>query len=274
MRCRLKICSTHNSNVRPALLLLLSAVLLFADTFKLYLKEGSYQSIREYSVQGDRVHYFSTERGEWEDIPLDLVDLNKTEKEHHSRETEITKEAKEDSEEAKALRDERKEINSIPKDPGAYFRIGPKVDTLSASEYQVVTNKKRKALQILSPIPLVPGKASVVIKGERAGYVIRDMRPNFYLRMDAQQRFGIITLTPKKGQRVVENISVVAVVNQASEERKQMDTFEQDLGGGLFKVWPEKDLAPGEYALVEFADKGDINDIQLTIWDFAIEPQR
>ena len=256
--------------MRPLIVLLLFAGVLFSDTFKLYLKEGGYHSVREYSVQGDRVHYFSTERGEWEDIPLDLVDLAKTEKEHHARDSEVSKEAQEQSDEAKALREQRKEIASIPADPGAYFRVGTKIDTLLVADYQVVTDKKRRTLQILSPIPLVPGKASVVIKGERASYVVKDSRPNFYLRMDAQKRFGIITLTPKKGQRIVENISVVAVANQAQEERKQMDTFEQDLGNGLFKVWPEKDLSPGEYALVEFADTGEITDIQLVIWDFAV----
>ncbi len=258
--------------MRLVLLLLLFAALLFADTFKLYLKEGGYHAVREYSVQGDRVHYFSTERGEWEDIPLDLVDLTRTEKERQAKDTAIAREAKEESEEAKALREERKEIAAIPADPGAYFRTGGKIDTLLTADYQVVTNKKRKALQILSPIPLVPGKASVVIKGEHASYVVNETRPNFYLRMEEQQRFGIITLTPKKGQRVVENISIVAVANVANEERNQMETFEQDLGNGLFKVWPEKDLAPGEYALVEFADKGDINDVELVIWDFAVRP--
>jgi hypothetical protein len=258
--------------VRPVLLLLLFAVLLLADTFKLYLKEGGYHAIREYSVQGDRVHYFSTERGEWEDIPVELVDLDRTEKERKTRDTEAVKEAKEESEEAKALREERKEIAAIPADPGAYFKVGAKIDTLLTADYQVVTSKKRKTLQILSPIPLVSGKASVVIKGDHATYLIKDPRPNFYLRMEEQQRFGIITLTPKKGQRIVENISIVPVANVASEERKQMDTFEQDLGNGLFKVWPEKELAPGEYALVEFADKGDINDVELVIWDFAVSP--
>ena len=141
---------------------------------------------------------------------------------------------------------------------------------MPSAPYQVVTDKKRKTLQILSPIPLVPGKASVVIKGEHSAYSIPDPRPNFYLRLDNEQRFGIITLTPKKGSRIVENISVMQVANQAEEERKQMDTFDQDLGGGLFKVWPQKDLVPGEYALVEFADKGDINDVELIIWDFAV----
>jgi hypothetical protein len=258
--------------VRSVLLLLLFAGLLFADTFKLYLKEGGYHAVREYSVQGDRVHYFSTERGEWEDIPLDLVDLTRTEKERQSKDSEVVKQSKEDAEEAKAMREERKEIAAIPADPGAYFKVGPKIDTLVTAEYQVVTSKKRKTLQILSPLPLVPGKASVVIKGEHASYVVKETRPNFYLRMDQQQRFGIITLTPKKGQRVVENISIMAVAHVANEERNQMDTFEQDLGNGLFKVWPEKDLTPGEYALVEFADKGDINDVELVIWDFAVQP--
>jgi hypothetical protein len=258
------------NNVRIVLLLILTATLLLADTFKLYLKEGGYHSVREYSIQGDRVHYFSTERGEWEDIPTELVDLTRTENERKARQADESKEASEEAEEAKAEREQRREIASIPQEPGAYFKAGNKVDALPSAPYQVITDKKRKALQILSPIPLVPGKASVVIKGEHSAYSIPESRPNFYLRLDNEQRFGIITLTPKKGSRIVENISVMQVANQAEEERKQMDTFDQDLGGGLFKVWPQKDLVPGEYALVEFADKGDINDVELIIWDFAV----
>jgi len=251
-------------------LFLLTAALLLADTFKLYLKEGGYHIVREYSLVGDRVHYFSTERGEWEDIPRELVDLTRTENERKARRDDQSQEAREEAEEAKAVREQRREIASIPMDPGAYFKAGGKVDTLPSAEYQVVTNKRRKALQILSPIPLVPGKASVVIKGDHSAYSISDFRPNFYLRLDNEQRFGIITLTPKKGMRVVEDISILPVANQAEEERKQMDTFDQDLGNGLFKVWPQKDLVPGEYALVEFADKGDPNAVQLIIWDFAV----
>lgn len=256
--------------MRVVLLLLLSAALLLADTFKLYLKEGGYHAVREYSVQGDRVHYFSTERGEWEDIPLDLVDLEKTEKERKVKDDVISKQTKQDEEEERALREQKREIASIPMNPGAYFKSGEKVETLPSADYQVVTNKKRKTLQVLSPVPLVPGKASVVIKGEHSTYSLTEARPNFYLRLDQERRFGIIALTPKKGQRIVENISIAPVVNMASEERKQSATFEQDLGNGLFKIWPEHDLEPGEYALVEFTDKGDVNDVDLTIWDFSV----
>ena len=67
--------------MRVILLLLVAATVLLGETFKLYLKDGSYHAVREYQVQGDRVRYYSTERGEWEEIPLELVDLSKTEHE-------------------------------------------------------------------------------------------------------------------------------------------------------------------------------------------------
>jgi hypothetical protein len=63
----------------------------------------------------------------------------------------------------------------------------------------------------------------------------------------------------------------VPVAKQAMEERKQMDTFEQQLADGLYRVWPEKTLTPGEYALVEFSDKEDVDDVELLLWDFAVQ---
>jgi hypothetical protein len=42
------------------------------------------------------------------------------------------------------------------------------------------------------------------------------------------------------------------------------------LADGLYKVWPEKPLEPGEYALVEFADTDNQQDMDLLVWDFAV----
>src|SRR5437879_3437123 len=51
---------------------LLSSFAHAAGTLKLFLKDGTYQLAREYKVQADRVRYYSTERGEWEELPLAL----------------------------------------------------------------------------------------------------------------------------------------------------------------------------------------------------------
>src|SRR5579872_2383145 len=47
---------------------------------KLMLKDGSYQLIREYQIEGDRVRYYSLDSSQWEEMPADLVDWDKTKK--------------------------------------------------------------------------------------------------------------------------------------------------------------------------------------------------
>ena len=259
--------------VRAVLLFLLAAVLLFGETFKLYLKDGSYHLVREYQVLSDRIRYYSTERSQWEEIPKSLIDLDRTEREHKAKEQRDLREIREQDEEEQAERALRREIESIPMDPGAYYKVRDQIKSLPRPDTQVITDKKRRAIQLVSPVPLIPGKATVVIKGEHSNFIVNEDRPDFFLRLAKQERFGIVSLTPKKNQRIVENISVIPVAKEAVENRKQTETFEQELAPGLFRVWPEKPLAPGEYALIEYADTGDLNDIELLVWDFAYSPR-
>jgi hypothetical protein len=260
--------------VRVLTLFLLAAALLLGETFKLYLKDGSFHVTREYKRDGDRISYFSTERGEWEEIPTELVDLQKTEAERKAKATAETQSAHLLDEEEKAERALRKELASIPEEPGAYFIRGKTVDKVLLADYQVITDKKRQALKLLSPVPLVPGKAVVVIKGERSKFTVPDERPEFYFRRDKEERFTIVKVMPnsKKGNRVVESLSIAPVVNLPTEQRKEMPVFTQDMGGGLFKVWPEKALEPGEYAIVQFGSSEDMSEIDLLVWDFAYVP--
>src|ERR1700722_19166130 len=76
------------------ILFLIFTVATIGATVRLYLKDGTYQSAGEYKVLADRVSYYSTERGEWEEIPLDMVDLDRTKKEAAERESEVMAEAK------------------------------------------------------------------------------------------------------------------------------------------------------------------------------------
>src|SRR5258708_1398510 len=100
------------------------ASLAWAANIKLYLKDGDFQLVREYQVQADRVRFYSVERADWEEIPLELVDLKRTQSEAAERKTELEKEAKALSEEDQIHRDMQKEIRRIPQDPGVYWIDG------------------------------------------------------------------------------------------------------------------------------------------------------
>jgi len=78
------------------------ALAAFAANSKLYMKDGSFQLVTEYQVQTDRVRFYSVERSQWEEVPLDLVDLRRTESEAAERQAERAQEVKATSEEEKA----------------------------------------------------------------------------------------------------------------------------------------------------------------------------
>ena len=129
--------------------LLVFAALAWAVNVKLYLKDGTFHVVREYQVQSDRVHFYSVERSQWEDIPLDLVDLKRTETEAASRRAQLDADAKAMAEEDKAEREQKKEVSRIPQDAGVYWLEGNEVHVLKNAESTVHTNKGRSVLKRL-----------------------------------------------------------------------------------------------------------------------------
>ena len=250
------------------ILFILLPLLLLPETFKLYLKDGDYQMVREYQILEDRVRYYSTERGEWEEIPKDMIDFNKTEGERKKVRQAIEKDAQLLKAENQYERTERKEVASIPPDAGAYFVEAGKVRTIEPADWKVEGSSKRKVLQMITPVPMVAGKATVTVKGEHSNFVVHNTEPEFYVRLDQLESFGIIRLTPKKDQRIVENVSIVPVTKENIEEQKQVETYQREMSPGLYKIWPAKALEPGEYALVQYTT-GQLN---LQVWDFSVSP--
>jgi hypothetical protein len=249
--------------------LFLFAVGAFANV-RLYLKDGTYQIVREYQVQQDRVHYYSVERSQWEDIPLDLIDLKRTEAEIAAHKTAVEEENKAVAAEEAFEHEQRREVQKIPQDPGVYQLIdGKELRILQLAESKVRTDKRRSVLKVLSPIPMVTGKATLEVDNPHASYFVETNTPEFYIQLATDEQFGIIRLTPKDNYRIAEKITVVPVTKETIEEPQEVEIFRtQADANGLYKIWPQKPLEPGEYAVVE-ATPGKLN---MQIWDFAWVP--
>jgi hypothetical protein len=247
-----------------------SALSLLAANFKLYLKDGTYQIVKEYKVDGDRLRYYSVERSDWEELPAALVDLRRTDEESAAKKAVIDRQAKELTEEDVAAAELRKEIMKIPQDPGVYRLLdGDQLQICKMADAVLHGSKGRTVLKVLSPIPMVAGKATLETQGEHSELVIKEPRPEFYLQLSAPtDSLGIVKLTPKGGVRIVERIRVEPVVNIATEERDSVEIFQKQLtDSGLYKVWPQEELPKGEYAVIDYTE----GKIDARIFDFRIE---
>jgi hypothetical protein len=83
------------------------------------------------------------------------------------------------------------------------------------------------------------------------------------------QRFRIVHAEVKKEVRVV-GVVKVAITGKVSQEEKFVETTNEAMAGGWVKITPVKDLAPGEYAVVEMLGKAGMN---LFVWDFGVNPK-
>src|SRR5437588_170556 len=128
---------------RLFLTLFAMAATLSAANFKLYLKDGSYQLVREYKVEGDHLKYFSVERSDWEEMPADLADLKRTDAEAASRAASMEKKAKQIGEEEEAAKEERAEIRKIPRDPGVYMLENDQLRIFKLADASVKSSKGR-----------------------------------------------------------------------------------------------------------------------------------
>jgi len=171
---------------------------------RLILKDGSYQIVRKYEIVGDRVRYISVERGgDWEELPVDLVDWDATRKWERDHAEEVTAE-----EEGKAS-DAMKEAESIDKEESAeraeeasrmpevakglelpdmdtvfaldYFQGTPELVELPPNEL-AVDAKTHHGLSTLNP--LAGARASIELPGAHAKIHLHADDPAIYVSLN------------------------------------------------------------------------------------------
>ncbi len=246
------------------------ATLVDAQRITLYLSDGDKIVVREYKTEGDRVLYFSIERSQWEEIPKDLIDLERTTEVNKRIQDAARVRNEETDRERRAERRARTELHQVPLDDGVYHLSGNEIVPIKQAVLGINSSKKRTALKILSPIPVVADKETLALEGLSAEVVTAAPKPIFYMRLEKYARFGIVRVKPekKRKRRVVQIIQTVPQSSEKFEQQEEIEVFRQQLAPQVYKLWPMQDLPPGEYALIDFTP-GESN---LRAWDFSHAP--
>ena len=243
---------------------------LQAQRLALFLTDGTRMDVREYEVEEGRVRYFSIERAQWEEVPLDIVDLQRTQAHNRTQQAAAKLRAEEERRERIAERRARTELHAVPLDDGVYHLRDGEPVPLEQVFFEVGRSKKRTVLNVIAPVPVMPGKQTLSIKGLSSKTVTKDEKPIFYLRLDHFSRFGIarVKLEPRRDRRIVQQVFTVPQAEEQFERVDEVDVFRQQLAPLVYKIWPVEPLEAGEYAVVEFAP----GESDLRAWDFSHRP--
>lgn len=257
-------------------------------TKRLILKDGSFQPVVKYDIQGERVHYFSAERYEWEDLPSSLIDWEATKKyeaDFSSGKLRVHVETPEEREER-----EREEANSPEISPGlrlpgtgGVFLLDqldgkPELAEILQNGSELNQRADKKSVLRTAINPIGSSKHSFELKGPHAKIQSHVPAPAIYVDIDEGAlndvplagRFRIARADAKKDVRVVGNLKVT-FTGKTSQEENFIPANVEKLGTGEWiKIVPAQDLPPGEYAVVEMLGTEEMN---LYVWDFGVNRQ-
>jgi hypothetical protein len=262
---------------------------------KLVLKDGTFQLVRDYQRNGERVRYLSAERGDWEEIPAAMVDWDATAKvaaTEKSEEDALAKKihSQEQAQKIETVMDVDASLQVspgvfLPPGEGMFVIDGKSVKPLEQVGSQIKTDKKQYLKQVLSPIPIVPSKQNVEIPGTKASVRVTNGQAEFYLREappdpdrttpivkssrpgESGPEVELVRATVKGNKRQLESIKSL-FGEQVEEKRNTISIQRWEIAPTVFRFTLSEPLPPGEYALAEILPDG----MNLFVWDFGVDP--
>jgi hypothetical protein len=260
---------------------------------KLVLKDGTFQLVRSYEKNGDRVRYFSVERGAWEEIPESLIDWDATKKaEAADEKTSTALLEKVHIQEAAAKAETPVDVDAsltvapgvfLPDGEGMFALEGKSIRKIEQAGSQVRADKKN-VLKSLSPIPMIPNKHYIELPGAKAPARLTTSLPEFYLREVATdpERDSALLRTRRQGESGPEVALVHALVKgdkrrlesisslfgqELSQDREEIAIQRWEVAPEIYRFTLSAPLPPGEYVLAEVLQDG----INMYVWDFGVD---
>lgn len=265
------------------ILLLLAAGASAQAVKRLILTDSSYQTATEWNRNGDRVKYFSAERGEWEEIPAALVDWKATDEWNAQSAKSQTEEMKQVTAEEVAARKEAQSNTPLvapelrlPSEGGVFLLEElagkPVLHKVEANKIQENDNVGKNMLK-KTIIPIASQVQTIELKGAAAKVRMHSAAPSIFVDVENDQgaipgdSFRIARLEKKKDLRVLAK-NKVAFSGDTSVSEKFLQSRAEKFSGDWWKVIPLEDLTAGEYAIVISAPGNDGGGI---VWDFGVE---
>src|SRR5437588_3341554 len=228
---------------------------------KLILTDGTFQIVREYHREGERVRYYSLERSAWEEIPAALVDWTATQKSEAEQDAQQTELAKQIAESERAARfadlnvDTSFEVRPgtfLPDNVGFYVLDGNNIAPMQQEKAEMHTEKGRAVAKIVTGVPLISSKQDMEIPGKQAKLRIRTGDAEFYFRT-ADKREPHLTLlrAEVKGEKRTVAIISTNIAGQQTFKNHEVSLLQWDAARGLYRYTVEQALEAGEYAIIE-----------------------
>lgn len=247
---------------------------------KLVMKDGTFQVVSSYRLDGDRVRYFSVERSEWEEIPASLVDWAATKQAEaagRKADAALTNQIKAGEDAAKTAPldvDASFEVVPgvlLPPGQGFFLLDGRAISPLKQSAASAKLNKGHLVEQVVVPLPVIPTRTSVDLPGRHAAFRITNPNPEFYFRTAdlGEPQIELLVARSEGDKRHIENIDTF--FGQQNNKGKMVSLQEWQVAKGLYRFTLGKSLAPGEYALAQFFPEEGIS---LLLWDFGVDAHR
>jgi hypothetical protein len=240
---------------------------------KLMLKDGSFQLVREYEVDGDRVRYFSIDQRDWEEIPASLVDWDATKKsasDEAARKAALI--AKVHAAEV-ARRADAKDVDAtkvfLPPGDGLFEFDGKAIYPLTQAEADMKFSKTQMLKQVLIPVPIVPTRHTISLRGARAKFRLKSTQTEFYMRTSdgREPQLDLIRAKVKGDKRDLENLDEL-FKEQAATGKISIPIQRWEIAHGVYRFTLGASLEPGEYAMAEVVQGGATS---LYFWDFGVD---
>jgi hypothetical protein len=240
------------------------------------LKSGSYELVREYYVQGDRVRYYDVDSAQWEFVPTALVDWDATQKqeaaEEKSQDALVAKVQKQEDEHSavEALDiDASLEIAPgvfLPPGVGLFSFDGRSATQVPQAQTDSQLSKKRFLEHVLVPVPIVPTRHVISIPGEHSEFRLND-QPEFYLRTEDPKTPDVELIRTKihRGNRQIMNLDQLMGAEHTTSDTVPMQQWV--IAKNVYRYTLGEKLARGEYVIAEILPNEGMS---LYVWDFGV----